>query len=76
MLDIEMPVMDGLTALPQLIAKRDPTLKVIMASTLTRRNADISLQALQAGAADYLPKPERLVAHHGRRRSSRSWWPR
>ena len=55
-LDVEMPVMDGLTALPQLIAaKRD--LKVIMASTLTRRNADISLRALRAGAADYLAKP-------------------
>jgi two-component system chemotaxis response regulator CheB len=55
-LDVEMPVMDGLTALPQLIAKQ-PDLKVIMASTLTRRNADISLRALQAGAADYLAKP-------------------
>jgi two-component system, chemotaxis family, protein-glutamate methylesterase/glutaminase len=55
-LDIEMPVMDGLTALPQLIAAR-PGLKVIMASTLTRRNADISLQALTAGAADYIAKP-------------------
>ena len=55
-LDIEMPVMDGLTALPKLIAAR-PGLKVIMASTLTRRNADISLQALTAGAADYIAKP-------------------
>jgi two-component system chemotaxis response regulator CheB len=55
-LDIEMPVMDGLTALPLLIAAR-PGLKVIMASTLTRRNADISLQALAAGAADYIAKP-------------------
>jgi two-component system chemotaxis response regulator CheB len=55
-LDVEMPVMDGLTALPQLIAAK-PDLKVIMASTLTRRNADISLRALKAGAADYLAKP-------------------
>jgi two-component system chemotaxis response regulator CheB len=55
-LDIEMPVMDGLTALPLLIAAK-PGLKVIMASTLTRRNADISLQALTAGAADYIAKP-------------------
>ena len=55
-LDIEMPVMDGLTALPQLIAAR-PGLKVIIASTLSRRNADISLQALAAGAADYIAKP-------------------
>lgn len=55
-LDIEMPVMDGLTALPQLIARK-PDLKIIMASTLTLRNADISLQALSAGAADYITKP-------------------
>jgi len=55
-LDIEMPVMDGLTALPQLL-EIDPDLKVIVASTLTQRNAEISLKALELGAADYLPKP-------------------
>jgi two-component system, chemotaxis family, protein-glutamate methylesterase/glutaminase len=55
-LDIEMPVMDGLTALPQLLAAK-PGLKVIIASTLTRRGADISLKALAAGAADYITKP-------------------
>lgn len=56
-LDIEMPVMDGLTALP-LILKKRPEVRVVMASTLTRRNARISLEALQAGAHDYVPKPE------------------
>lgn len=56
-LDIEMPVMDGLTALPLMLAGH-PGLKVVMASTLTRRNAEISLKALQLGAADYVPKPE------------------
>jgi two-component system chemotaxis response regulator CheB len=55
-LDIEMPEMDGLTALPKLL-QADPDLKVIMASTLTARNADISLKALANGAADYIPKP-------------------
>lgn len=56
-LDIEMPDMDGLTALPLMIAeKRD--LMVLMASTLTRRNAEISLKCLSLGAADYVPKPE------------------
>jgi two-component system chemotaxis response regulator CheB len=55
-LDIEMPEMDGLTALPKLL-EIDPTFMVIMASTLTLRNADISIRALNAGAADYLPKP-------------------
>ncbi len=55
-LDIEMPVMDGLTALPRLLAAK-PGLKVIIASTLTRRGADITMRALAAGAADYLTKP-------------------
>lgn len=55
-LDIEMPVMDGLQALPKLLAI-NPAVKVIMASTLTQRNAQISFKALAAGAADYIPKP-------------------
>jgi len=55
-LDIEMPVMDGLTALPKLLAAK-PGIKVIIASTLTRRGADISMRALAAGADDYLTKP-------------------
>ncbi len=56
-LDIEMPQMDGMTALPKLI-ELVPDIKVVMASTLTKRNADISLKALSAGASDYIPKPE------------------
>jgi two-component system chemotaxis response regulator CheB len=55
-LDIEMPVMDGLTALPQLLRKR-PGIKVIMASTLTLKNAEVSLKAMQMGASEYLSKP-------------------
>jgi two-component system chemotaxis response regulator CheB len=55
-LDIEMPVMDGLTALPLLLAA-DPGLRVVMASTLTTRGADIAMRALRLGAADYMPKP-------------------
>jgi two-component system chemotaxis response regulator CheB len=55
-LDIEMPVMDGLTALP-LLLKADSNIKVIMASTLTKRNAEISLKALSLGATEYVPKP-------------------
>src|ERR1700681_1682006 len=56
-LDIEMPDLDGISALPQLLAKR-PNLIIIMASTLTRRNAEISFKALSLGASDYIPKPE------------------
>ena len=55
-LDIEMPVMDGLTALPKLV-QQDPNVQIIMASTLTLQNAEISLRALAAGAADYIAKP-------------------
>src|SRR5690349_5727235 len=53
---IEMPVMDGMTALP-LLLRADPGLKVVMASTLTTRGADIALRAVRLGAADYVPKP-------------------
>jgi len=56
-LDIEMPELDGISALPQLLAKKR-NLVVIMASTLTRRNAEISFKAMSLGAADYIPKPE------------------
>jgi len=58
-LDIEMPVMDGLTALP-LLLRADPGVRVIMASTLTTRGADIALRALRMGAADYVPKPSSI----------------
>jgi two-component system chemotaxis response regulator CheB len=56
-LDVTMPDIDGITALPRLLEKKRD-LVVIMASTLTRRNAEISLRALSLGAADYIPKPE------------------
>src|ERR1019366_8222585 len=55
-LDIEMPDLDGISALPLLLAKK-PNLIIIMASTLPRRNAEISFKALSLGAADYIPKP-------------------
>src|SRR6476620_11031068 len=57
LLDIEMPDLDGISALPLLLAKR-PNLIISMASTLTRRNAEISFKALSLGASDYIPKPE------------------
>lgn len=55
-LDIEMPVMDGLTALPRLLAA-DPYLRVIIASTLSTPGAAVTMRALAAGAADYVAKP-------------------
>jgi two-component system, chemotaxis family, protein-glutamate methylesterase/glutaminase len=56
-LDIEMPVLDGLATLPLLFAKK-PEIVVLIASTLTRRNAEVGMKALTLGAADYLQKPE------------------
>jgi two-component system chemotaxis response regulator CheB len=56
-LDVDMPDIDGITALPLLFEKRRD-LVVIMSSTLTRRNAEVSLRALSLGATDYIPKPE------------------
>ena len=60
-LDIEMPVLDGMAALP-LLLQEDPGLRVIMASTLTTRGADIAMRALRMGAADYVPKPSTIGA--------------
>lgn len=61
LLDIEMPVMDGLTALP-LISERFPRVRVIVASSLTREGAAITMRALALGAVDYVHKP---VARNG-----------
>jgi two-component system chemotaxis response regulator CheB len=57
LLDVEMPVLDGIAALPLLLQKR-ANLAVIMVSTVTRRNAEVTLKALTLGAADYVPKPD------------------
>lgn len=56
-LDIEMPEMNGLEALPALL-KAAPKARVLMSSTLTRRGAEITMKALTLGAADYITKPE------------------
>jgi two-component system chemotaxis response regulator CheB len=55
-LDVEMPELDGISALPLLLKKKHD-LVVIMASAVTRRGAEVSLRALSLGAADYIPKP-------------------
>src|ERR1700693_330325 len=56
-LDMTMPELDAFSALPLLLARK-PDLVVIMPSTLTRRNAEVSLKALSLGAIDYVTKPE------------------
>ncbi len=55
-LDVEMPRMDGITFLNNLMRLRP--LPVIMISTLTEEGADITLQALELGAVDFVAKPK------------------
>ena len=56
LLDVEMPEMDGLTALPLILAQY-PDTRVIMASSLTQRGAEVTMHALAMGAADFIAKP-------------------
>ncbi len=55
-LDIEMPRMDGITFLRQLMAKR-PT-PVVICSTLTEKGAEVTMQAMSAGAVGIITKPK------------------
>ena len=55
-LDIEMPVMDGLTALPELL-KVSPGSKVIMFSSLTEKGGTATLKAFSLGAVECIVKP-------------------
>ena len=55
-LDIEMPRLNGLEALPKILENR-PRPRVIMASSLTSEGAGVTLQALDLGASDYITKP-------------------
>lgn len=59
-LDIEMPKMDGITALGK-IMKECPT-PVIMVSSLTTEGADVTLKALELGAVDFIPKEMSFVS--------------
>lgn len=54
-LDVEMPRMDGITFLKKLMAHM-PT-PVVMISSLTQKGAATTLEALEAGAVDFVPKP-------------------
>ena len=56
LLDVEMPVMDGLVTLKKLRA-RGQKMPVIMCSSLTQRGAKVTIEALASGASDYVAKP-------------------
>lgn len=57
-LDVEMPVMDGLSALEAVM--RDAPMPVIMLSSLTKEGADATLRALELGALDFITKPSSI----------------
>jgi two-component system chemotaxis response regulator CheB len=59
-MDVNMPEMDGLTCLAKIMEQR-PT-PVVMVSSLTERNALVTLEALELGAVDYVPKPGGTVS--------------
>lgn len=60
-LDVEMPKMDGITFLSNLMRLRP--MPVVMVSSLTEKGADITLQALEIGAIDFVTKPSIDLAH-------------
>ncbi|MCW8825680.1 MAG: response regulator, partial [Gammaproteobacteria bacterium] len=55
-LDVEMPKMDGLTFLKNLMRLRP--MPVVMISSLTEKGADVTLQAMELGAVDFITKPK------------------
>ena len=61
LLDIEMPVMDGLVALVHIMAET-PT-PVLMLSALNNRDATIAIKALDHGAVDFIPKPSGVISY-------------
>jgi two-component system chemotaxis response regulator CheB len=60
-LDVEMPKMDGITFLANLMRLRP--MPVVMISSLTERGADTTLAALELGAVDFVAKPKLDLAH-------------
>lgn len=59
-LDVEMPRLDGLGALQELMRRRP--LPVVMVSSLTRAGADVTIRALAAGAVDFVAKPSGSIS--------------
>ena len=60
-MDVEMPVMDGITAVKEIMAKT-PT-PILMFSSLTFEGANSTFKALEAGAVDFMPKNFDDIAH-------------
>ncbi len=58
-LDIEMPILDGIETL-KILMREKPT-RVLMISSFTSQSANVTFQALELGAIDYIPKPKNSV---------------
>jgi two-component system, chemotaxis family, protein-glutamate methylesterase/glutaminase len=61
-LDVEMPILDGIKALEELL-KLNPVPKVIMLSSLTNNGGEATMKALEAGAIDFVLKPTASIVH-------------
>lgn len=59
-MDIEMPVLDGLTALKRIIATHPKP--IVMLSVFTQHGAEETFKALEYGAVDFVPKPSSLIS--------------
>lgn len=64
LLDIEMPGMTGIEAIPHILNKNSK-IKIFMVSTLTKKNAPIAIEALTLGAVDYIEKPDSATMTSG-----------
>lgn len=64
LLDVEMPVMNGLEAIPAL-RRAAPHAGIIMVSSVTTEGADVTLEALQAGAFEFVTKPQVKAGEDG-----------
>lgn len=64
LLDVEMPEMNGLEALPRIL-EASPSTQVLMVSSLTRKGAEVTVKALTLGAADCVAKPSSLTGPGG-----------
>lgn len=60
-LDLEMPEMDGLQAIPELL-KVNPNLKIIMASGVTNAASKVTIECLSVGAHDFVQKPSSMTS--------------
>lgn len=66
LLDVEMPVWDGITTLKK-IRERFSDIPVVMISALSRSNANIIVECLNAGALDFVTKPLETMAEHAKK---------